>query len=39
MKSTERVFSIDEFGPFAVKQQGGRRLVGPGEDTTVPISS
>jgi transposase len=36
LKPTERFFSIDEFGPFAVKQQGGRRLVGPGENPTVP---
>ena len=36
LKRRERFFSIDEFGPFAVKQQGGRRLVGPGEYPTVP---
>lgn len=36
LKPGERFFSIDEFGPFAVKQQGGRRLVGPGEYPTVP---
>lgn len=36
LKKSERFFSIDEFGPFAVKQQGGRRLVGPGEYPTVP---
>src|SRR5262249_22224860 len=36
LRPTERFFSIDEFGPFAVKQQGGRRLAGPGEDPTVP---
>lgn len=36
LQSSERFFSIDEFGPFAVKQQGGRRLVGPGEYPTVP---
>jgi transposase-like protein/transposase len=36
LKPTERFFSIDEFGPIAVKQQGGRRLVGPGEHPTVP---
>lgn len=28
--------SIDEFGPFAVKMQGGRRLVGPNEYPAVP---
>ena len=36
LKRTERFFSIDEFGPFAVKEQGGRRLVGLGEYPTVP---
>jgi hypothetical protein len=36
LKSSERFFSIDEFGPFAVKQQGGRRLVGAGVYPTVP---
>jgi transposase len=36
LKKSERFFSIDEFGPFAVKHQGGRRLVGPGEYPTVP---
>jgi hypothetical protein len=36
LKRSERFFSIDEFGPFAIKQQGGRRLVGPGEYPTVP---
>jgi hypothetical protein len=32
----ERFFSIDEFGPFAVKMQGGRCLVPPGEARVVP---
>lgn len=32
----DRFFSIDEYGPFAVKKQGGRVLVGPGEQPTVP---
>ncbi len=32
----DRFFSIDEFGPFAVKTVGGRRLVGPREHPTVP---
>jgi transposase len=36
LRPTQRFFSIDEFGPFAVKQQGGRRLAGPGENPTVP---
>jgi transposase len=29
-------FSIDEFGPFAVKMKGGRCLVGPGVEPVVP---
>lgn len=33
---SERFFSIDEFGPVAVKRHGGRRLVGPSEHPTVP---
>jgi transposase len=36
LKRQERFFSIDEFGPLAVKEQGGRRLVGPGEYPTIP---
>ena len=36
LKKSERFFSIDEFGPFAVKQQGGRRLVAPSEYPTIP---
>ncbi len=36
IKPTERFFSIDEFGPFAVKQRGGKRLVRQGEYPTVP---
>jgi transposase len=36
LEATERFFSIDEFGPVAVKKQGGRRLVGPGEYPTIP---
>ncbi len=36
LKPTERFFSIDEFGPFAVKQRGGKRLVRQGEYPTVP---
>lgn len=32
----EGFFSIDEYGPFAVKRRGGRRLVAPGEIPTVP---
>lgn len=36
LRRSQRFFSIDEFGPFAVKQQGGRRWVAPGEHPTVP---
>jgi transposase-like protein len=32
----ERFFSIDEFGPFSVKQTGGRRLVATNEYPTIP---
>jgi len=35
LKPTERFFSIDEFGPFAVKERGGRKLVHQGEYPTV----
>jgi transposase len=34
--SQEKFFSIDEFGPFAVKLQGGKSLVAPGKIKTVP---
>lgn len=36
LKSDEAFFSIDEFGPFAVKRRGGRKRVAPGEDYSVP---
>lgn len=32
----DRFCSIDEFGPFAVKIKGGKRLVGPNEYPSVP---
>lgn len=32
----ERFFSIDEYGPFAVKAKPGRVLAGPGEYPSVP---
>jgi hypothetical protein len=32
----ERFFSIDEYGPFAVKMQGGRSLMPPGEVRIIP---
>lgn len=36
LKPTESFFSIDEFGPFAIKLQGGRSWVAPGENKIVP---
>lgn len=36
LKPSERFLSIDEFGPFAVKERGGRRLVRQGKYPTVP---
>lgn len=36
LSKTERFFSIDEFGPVAIKQRGGRRVMAPGEHPTVP---
>lgn len=33
---TERFFSIDEYGPFAIKMKAGRSLVGPSEESSVP---
>ncbi len=32
----EKFFSIDEYGPFAIKSYGGRSLVSPGERKTIP---
>jgi transposase len=36
LKSDERFFSIDEFGPCSVRIRGGRRLVPPGKHPRVP---
>ena len=36
LQENEAFFSIDEFGPFAIRAQGGKALVGPGEIPTVP---
>lgn len=33
---SERFFSIDEYGPFAIKMKGGHWLVGPDENPSVP---
>jgi transposase len=36
LKEDEAFFSIDEYGPFAIKRKGGRKRVGPGEKYVVP---
>jgi transposase len=36
LQSDEVFFSIDEYGPFAIKMQTGRALVAPGEQLVVP---
>jgi hypothetical protein len=36
LKPDEAFFSIDEYGPFAVKKKGGRKRVGPGENYVIP---
>ncbi len=36
LKHDEKFFSIDEYGPFAVKIQGGRSLTPPGQYYTYP---
>ncbi len=36
LEPNESFFSIDEFGPFAVKHRQGRKLVAPGEAFIVP---
>ena len=36
LTKSDAFFSIDEFGPFAVKMKGGRSLVGPGVEPVVP---
>ncbi len=36
LKADERFFSVDEFGPFAVKMQGGKSFMKQGEERTVP---
>lgn len=32
----ERFFSVDEYGPFHITIKGGRKLIGPGENYTIP---
>ncbi len=36
LQSDEAFFSIDEFGPFAIRSKGGRLLVAPGETPVIP---
>ena len=36
LAADEDFFSIDEYGPFAVRHRTGRQLVAPGESPTVP---
>lgn len=36
LSSDEKFFSIDEYGPFAIKHKGGKSLVPPGVNKTVP---
>jgi hypothetical protein len=36
LKSDEAFFSIDEYGPFAIKMRGGLKLTAPGEQNVVP---
>ncbi len=36
LKPNEKFFSIDEFGPLAIKMQGGRSWVPPGQTKTIP---
>ena len=36
LQSNEAFFSIDEYGPFAIKTHGGRKLTAPDEQHVVP---
>jgi transposase len=36
LSDDERFFSVDEYGPFAIKAKPGRVLAGPGENPSVP---
>jgi transposase len=36
LKEDEAFFSIDEYGPFAIKKKGGTKRVGPGENYLIP---
>ena len=37
LRHDEAFFSIDEYGPFAVKKRGGVKRVAPGEEHVVPL--
>jgi transposase len=36
LREDEAFFSIDEYGPFAIKRKGGTKRVGPGETYVIP---
>src|SRR5665213_3039595 len=36
LKEDEGFFSIDEYGPFAIKRKGGTKRMGPGENYVIP---
>jgi len=36
LRPDEAFFSVDEYGPFAIKMKGGKKRVGPGEHYVVP---
>jgi transposase len=36
LKEDEAFFSIDEYGPFAIKRKGGTKRIGPGEHYVIP---
>jgi transposase len=36
LTKSQKFFSIDEYGPFSIKIQGGRALTAPGEERIVP---
>src|ERR1039458_3729115 len=36
LREDEAFFSIDKYGPFAIKRKGGTKRVGPGETYVIP---
>jgi len=36
LTSDEAFFSVDEYGPFAIKMKGGKKRIAPGEEYVVP---